>query len=174
VDDYDSGDGKTFYVGDKKSEKQLRVYEKGREQGDRNSPRVRYEAQFRNSNGPVYNPYKQQWEFQQTGPAPEAMPAQADASSLQLAAEHSTMYSQGDAGSRRPATILAGVQGRRPCGSASHALARHRPGQFGRADRSRSCCKLILVGGACREARAEPELQPLPCGANKDPGSAVT
>lgn len=50
VDDYDSGDGKTFYVGGKKSEKQLRVYEKGREQGDKSSPWVRYEAQFRNSN----------------------------------------------------------------------------------------------------------------------------
>lgn len=50
VDDYDSGDGKTFYVGGKKSEKQLRVYEKGREQGDKSSPWVRYEAQFRASN----------------------------------------------------------------------------------------------------------------------------
>jgi len=50
VDDYDSGDGKTFYVGGKASEKQLRVYEKGREQGDKNSPWVRYEAQFRASN----------------------------------------------------------------------------------------------------------------------------
>lgn len=50
VDDYDSGDGKTLYVGGKKSEKQLRVYEKGREQGDKSSPWVRYEAQFRASN----------------------------------------------------------------------------------------------------------------------------
>lgn len=50
VDDHDSGDGKTFYVGGKKSEKQLRVYEKGREQGDKGSEWVRYEAQFRNSN----------------------------------------------------------------------------------------------------------------------------
>ncbi|MEE7546138.1 replication protein [Xanthomonas sp. Kuri4-1] len=50
VDDYDSGDGKTLYVGGKKSEKQLRVYEKGREQGDRLSEWVRYEAQFRASN----------------------------------------------------------------------------------------------------------------------------
>ncbi|MGH8045146.1 MAG: replication initiation factor domain-containing protein, partial [Stenotrophomonas sp.] len=49
VDDYDSGDGKTLYIGGKKSEKQLRVYEKGREQGDKNSPWVRYEAQFRKS-----------------------------------------------------------------------------------------------------------------------------
>lgn len=29
-------------------------------------------------NGPVYNPYKQQREFQQTGPTPEAMPAPAE------------------------------------------------------------------------------------------------
>lgn len=50
IDDHDSGDGKTFYVGTKKSEKQLRVYEKGREQGDQKSEWVRYEAQFRNSN----------------------------------------------------------------------------------------------------------------------------
>ncbi|HEY4557760.1 MAG TPA: replication initiation factor domain-containing protein [Enteractinococcus sp.] len=50
IDDYDSGDGKTLYIGGKKSEKQLRVYEKGREQGDRESPWVRYEAQFRASN----------------------------------------------------------------------------------------------------------------------------
>ncbi|WP_099603425.1 replication initiation factor domain-containing protein [Stenotrophomonas maltophilia] len=50
IDDHDSGDGKTFYVGGKKSEKQLRVYEKGREQGDKTSPWVRYEAQFRASN----------------------------------------------------------------------------------------------------------------------------
>lgn len=50
IDDYDSGDGKTFYVGGKQSEKQLRVYEKGREQGDKDSPWVRYEAQFRASN----------------------------------------------------------------------------------------------------------------------------
>ncbi len=50
IDDYDSGDGKTLYVGTKKSEKQLRVYEKGREQGDKESPWVRYEAQFKASN----------------------------------------------------------------------------------------------------------------------------
>ncbi|KGT50282.1 replication initiation factor domain-containing protein [Xanthomonas phaseoli pv. phaseoli] len=49
IDDYDSGDGKTLYVGSKKAEKQLRVYEKGREQGDKESPWVRYEGQFRAS-----------------------------------------------------------------------------------------------------------------------------
>jgi DNA relaxase NicK len=49
IDDYDSGDGKSFYVGSEASESVLRVYEKGREQGDPTSPWVRYEAQFRAS-----------------------------------------------------------------------------------------------------------------------------
>jgi phage replication initiation protein len=49
-DDMGSGDGKTFYVGTATSEKQLRVYEKGRELGDKESPWVRYEAQFKASN----------------------------------------------------------------------------------------------------------------------------
>jgi phage replication initiation protein len=49
-DDMGSGDGKTFYVGSSASEKQLRVYEKGRELGDRASEWVRYEAQFSASN----------------------------------------------------------------------------------------------------------------------------
>jgi phage replication initiation protein len=49
-DDMGSGDGKTFYVGSATSEKQLRVYEKGREMGDKASEWVRYEAQFRASN----------------------------------------------------------------------------------------------------------------------------
>ena len=48
-DDMGSGDGKTFYVGSSSSEKQLRVYEKGREMGDPASEWVRYEAQFSNS-----------------------------------------------------------------------------------------------------------------------------
>ena len=45
-----SGDGKTLYIGSATSEKQLRVYEKGRELGDPTSPWVRYEAQFKDSN----------------------------------------------------------------------------------------------------------------------------
>lgn len=49
-DDFDSGEGKTLYVGSKSSEKQLRVYEKGRELGDPTSPWVRYEVQFAASN----------------------------------------------------------------------------------------------------------------------------
>lgn len=48
-DDFNSGDGKTLYVGSTSSEKQLRVYEKGRELGDPASEWVRYEGQFRAS-----------------------------------------------------------------------------------------------------------------------------
>lgn len=48
-DDLGSRDGKTFYVGSASSERQLRVYEKGREMGDPDSEWVRYEAQFRAS-----------------------------------------------------------------------------------------------------------------------------
>ncbi len=44
-----SGDGDTFYVGQSKSEKQLRVYEKGKQLGDLDSPWVRWELQFRSS-----------------------------------------------------------------------------------------------------------------------------
>lgn len=44
-----SKDGDTLYVGSRKSENLLRVYEKGREQGDPDSPWVRYEAEFHGS-----------------------------------------------------------------------------------------------------------------------------
>lgn len=50
IDDFDSGDGKTLYIGSRQSEKFLRVYEKGRELGDKESPWVRYEAEFKASN----------------------------------------------------------------------------------------------------------------------------
>lgn len=49
-DDLNSGDGKTFYVGAPTSEKQMRVYEKGRELGDKLSEWVRWEIQFKASN----------------------------------------------------------------------------------------------------------------------------
>lgn len=49
INDFGSGDGQTFYVGSVSSEKQMRVYEKGKEQGDPESPWVRYEAQFSSS-----------------------------------------------------------------------------------------------------------------------------
>lgn len=50
INDMGSGAGSTFYVGTPTSEKRLRVYEKGREQGDSESQWVRYEAQFKASN----------------------------------------------------------------------------------------------------------------------------
>ena len=50
IDDMGNRTGKTFYVGSRKSENQLRVYEKGREQGDPESPWVRYEGEFHASN----------------------------------------------------------------------------------------------------------------------------
>lgn len=50
IDDMGNRTGKTFYVGSRKSENQLRVYEKGREQGDPASEWVRYEGEFHASN----------------------------------------------------------------------------------------------------------------------------
>lgn len=46
IDDMGNRTGKTFYVGSRRGENQLRVYEKGREQGDQDSPWVRYEGEF--------------------------------------------------------------------------------------------------------------------------------
>lgn len=48
-DDYGSGDGSTFYIGHSTSEKQLRVYEKGKQLGDKESLWVRWELQLRSS-----------------------------------------------------------------------------------------------------------------------------
>lgn len=50
IDDMGNKTGKTFYVGSRQSENQLRVYEKGREQGDPDSEWVRYEGEFHASN----------------------------------------------------------------------------------------------------------------------------
>lgn len=47
--DFDSGDGKTLNIGSRKSEKFMRVYEKGRQLGDPESPWVRFEAEFKSS-----------------------------------------------------------------------------------------------------------------------------
>lgn len=47
-DDLGSGEGKTLYVGKRANGKMLRIYEKGRQLGDRQSPWVRVEAEFRN------------------------------------------------------------------------------------------------------------------------------
>lgn len=46
IDDMGNGTGKTFYVGRRGSENQLRCYEKGKEQGDPESPWMRYEGEF--------------------------------------------------------------------------------------------------------------------------------
>lgn len=48
-DDFGSGDGSSIYVGQSSSEKQLRVYEKGKQLGDPESPWVRWEVQLRSS-----------------------------------------------------------------------------------------------------------------------------
>lgn len=49
IDDYDTGNGKTLYIGSRQSEKFLRVYEKGRQLGDKESPWTRYEGEFKAS-----------------------------------------------------------------------------------------------------------------------------
>lgn len=46
IDDMGSGDGKTFYVGNRNYGKMLRVYEKGRQLGDKLSPWVRWEVEI--------------------------------------------------------------------------------------------------------------------------------
>lgn len=48
IEDFDSGDGKTFYIGARENGKLCRVYEKGREQGDKSSPWVRVEVELHN------------------------------------------------------------------------------------------------------------------------------
>lgn len=50
IDDMGNNTGKTLYVGSRKSEQQLRIYEKGKEQGDTASPWIRYEGEFYASN----------------------------------------------------------------------------------------------------------------------------
>jgi phage replication initiation protein len=48
VDDLGSGSGRTLYVGAGQSSKLCRVYEKGRQLGQKNSPWVRVEVEFKN------------------------------------------------------------------------------------------------------------------------------
>lgn len=48
IDDLGSGDGKTFYVGKRANGKMLRIYEKGKQLGDSQSPWVRVEVELRN------------------------------------------------------------------------------------------------------------------------------
>ena len=47
IDDFDSGEGKTFYIGNRKNGKLLRVYEKGKALGDPKSPWCRAEVELR-------------------------------------------------------------------------------------------------------------------------------
>jgi len=47
IDDFDSGEGRTFYVGNRANGKLLRIYEKGKQLGDKNSPWVRAELELR-------------------------------------------------------------------------------------------------------------------------------
>ncbi|CAG0987234.1 hypothetical protein MTYP_02083 [Methylophilaceae bacterium] len=47
IDDLDSGDGKTLYVGQRGSGKLLRIYEKGKQLGDVTSPWVRAEVELK-------------------------------------------------------------------------------------------------------------------------------
>lgn len=48
VDDLGTGDGKTLYIGKRANGKLLRVYEKGKQLGDPNSPWVRVEVELKN------------------------------------------------------------------------------------------------------------------------------
>ncbi len=48
IDDLGTGDGKTLYIGERAHGKQLRIYEKGRQLGDPESPWVRVEVELRN------------------------------------------------------------------------------------------------------------------------------
>ena len=47
IDDLGSGDGKTLYVGNRKSGKMLRIYEKGKQLGDKSSIWVRAELELK-------------------------------------------------------------------------------------------------------------------------------
>lgn len=46
IDDMGSGDGCTFYVGSRESGRYLRIYEKGKQLGDKSSPWVRWEVEL--------------------------------------------------------------------------------------------------------------------------------
>jgi DNA relaxase NicK len=48
IDDLGSGEGRTFYVGNRKSGKYLRIYEKGKQLGDPSSPWTRVELELHN------------------------------------------------------------------------------------------------------------------------------
>lgn len=48
IDDFGSGKGKTLYVGSGKTGKVLRIYEKGKQLGDPQSPWIRWELELHN------------------------------------------------------------------------------------------------------------------------------
>jgi phage replication initiation protein len=48
IDDFGSGKGKTLYVGQRKNGKMLRIYEKGKQLGDPESPWIRWEVELHN------------------------------------------------------------------------------------------------------------------------------
>lgn len=48
IDDFGSGKGKTLYVGSGKNGKVLRIYEKGKQLGDPQSPWIRWELELHN------------------------------------------------------------------------------------------------------------------------------
>lgn len=45
---FETGSGKTLYIGSRNCAKYVRIYEKGKQLGDKNSPWVRFEIEFRN------------------------------------------------------------------------------------------------------------------------------
>lgn len=47
IDDFDSGEGKTLYIGRRKNGKMARIYEKGKELGQQDSPWCRAEVEYR-------------------------------------------------------------------------------------------------------------------------------
>ena len=49
INDFESGNGKTLYVGQRKNGKILRIYEKGKQQGEPSSPWVRWELELHNT-----------------------------------------------------------------------------------------------------------------------------
>lgn len=50
VDDLGSGAGSTLYIGNRSSGKLCRIYEKGKQLGDKNSRWIRYEVEYRSKN----------------------------------------------------------------------------------------------------------------------------
>jgi len=56
IDDFNSGKGKTLYIGRRENGKYLRIYEKGRQLGDPSSPWVRWELELKNQDRVIITP----------------------------------------------------------------------------------------------------------------------